>query len=359
MRIPIIGIMLLFVFYGWSQISLSVSDFANAGDTVRISQADGAGLDFASTGANFTWDFSSLVANSQTLKEFKPIGFASLLVFGTYGPVAPTNYRASYFNPTNDLPLDQLSQFLPVSLSDLNQYSKRMTDSITSLGYSIAVNGQGVPFKSDTIETRYKLPLNYNDFHYSRGYTFIDLNPVIDFKIKQYRQRTTNVDGWGTIITPKGTFPALRIRHDIAEIDSVYQTFFGPGQWFGTPPIQRVEYEWFTNGEKEWILKATETNGAISLVEYQEDYLGLDASVSEAGFNAKVGPNPVEDVLEINADIPVSTVIIFDGLGRKVMETTHQQGFHLSLDVRHLAKGTYQVLLSTESGNKEFSLVKF
>ncbi|MFM1894002.1 MAG: hypothetical protein RIQ90_1168, partial [Bacteroidota bacterium] len=235
MRIPIIGIMLLFVFHGWSQISLSVSDFANAGDTVRISQADGAGLDFASTGANFTWDFSSLVANSQTLKEFKPIGFASLLVFGTYGPVAPTNYRASYFNPTNDLPLDQLSQFLPVSLSDLNQYSKRMTDSITSLGYSIAVNGQGVPFKSDTIETRYKLPLNYNDFHYSRGYTFIDLNPVIDFKIKQYRQRTTNVDGWGTIITPKGTFPALRIRHDIAEIDSVYQTFFGPGQWFGTP----------------------------------------------------------------------------------------------------------------------------
>ena len=359
MRIPIIGIMLLFVFHGWSQISLSVSDFANAGDTVRISQADGAGLDFASTGANFIWDFSSLVANSQTLKEFKPIGFASLLVFGTYGPVAPTNYRASYFNPTNDLPLDQLSQFLPVSLSDLNQYSKRMTDSITSLGYSIAVNGQGVPFKSDTIETRYKLPLNYNDFHYSRGYTFIDLNPVIDFKIKQYRQRTTNVDGWGTIITPKGTFPALRIRHDIAEIDSVYQTFFGPGQWFGTPPIQRVEYEWFTNGEKEWILKATETNGAISLVVYQEDYLGLDASVSESGFNATVGPNPVEDVLEINADIPVSTVFIFDGMGRKVMETTNQQGFHLSLDVRHLAKGTYQVLLSTESGNREFSLVKF
>jgi len=167
------------------------------------------------------------------------------------------------------------------------------------------------------------------------------------------------VDGWGTIITPKGTFPALRIRHDIAEIDSVYQTFFGPGQWFGTPPIQRVEYEWFTNGEKEWILKATETNGAISLVEYQEDYLGLDASVSESGFNATVGPNPVEDVLEINADIPVSTVFIFDGMGRKVMETTHQQGFHLSLDVRHLAKGTYQVLLSTESGNREFSLVKF
>ena len=57
--------------------------------------------------------------------------------------------------------------------------------------------------------------------------------------------------------------------------------------------------------------------------------------------------------------IPVSTVFIFDGMGRKVMETTNQQGFHLSLDVRHLAKGTYQVLLSTESGNREFSLVKF
>ncbi len=342
-----------------SQITLSVADFANSGDTVRISQAAGTGLDFVSTGANYTWDFSSLSATSQYLKEFNPIGFASLLVFGTYGPVAPTNYRASYFNPTNDLPLDQLSQFLPVSLSDLNQYTKRMTDSITSLGYSISVNGQGVPFKSDTIETRYKLPLNYNDSHYSRGYTYIDLNPVIDFKIKQYRQRTTNVDGWGTIITPKGTFQALRLRHDIAEIDSVYQTFFGAGQWFGTPPIQRTEYEWFANGEKEWVLKATETNGTVNQVEYQEDYLGLDASLIESTLDASVGPNPVHETLLIDAKSPVYLAQIYDGAGRLVLSTSLNNVLNYSLDLNVIHTGTYRIILSGIHGSKVFPLVKF
>lgn len=343
----------------YSQITVSVSDFAVAGDTVRISQAPAGGLDFASTGANFTWDFSTLTAASQYLKEYNPIGFASLLVFGTYGPIAPSNYRASYFNPTNDLPLDQLSQFLPVTLSDLNQYTKRMTDSITSLGYSISVNGQGVPFKSDTIETRYKLPLHYNDSHYSRGYTFIDLNPVIDFKIKQYRQRTTTVDGWGTIITPKGTFQALRLRHDIAEIDSIYQTFFGAGQWFGTPPIQRIEYEWFANGEKEWILKATETNGNINQVEYQEDYLGLDASINEQELDINIAPNPTTNTLEISVSALIESVEMFDEVGRNVLSIKAVNASALQLDVSHLSSGTYRVVLSSTQAIKEFPIVKF
>ena len=343
----------------YSQITVSVSDFAVAGDTVRISQAPAGGLDFASTGANFTWDFSALTAASQYLKEYNPIGFASLLVFGTYGPIAPSNYRASYFNPTNDLPLDQLSQFLPVTLSDLNQYTKRMVDSITSLGYSISVNGQGVPFKSDTIETRYKLPLHYNDSHYSRGYTFIDLNPVIDFKIKQYRQRTTTVDGWGTIITPKGTFQALRLRHDIAEIDSIYQTFFGAGQWFGTPPIQRIEYEWFANGEKEWILKATETNGNINQVEYQEAYLGLDASINEQALDINIAPNPTTNTLEISVSALIESVEMFDELGRNVLSIKGVNTPSLHLDVSHLSSGTYRVVLSSTQAIKEFPIVKF
>ena len=115
---------LLIIGNSYSQITLTASSFPAASDTVRMSQATDPGLDFATTGANYNWDFSTLVANSQYLKEYNPIGFASILIFTTYGPLASAPYRASYFNTTQDLPLDQLSQFLPVSLSDLNQYTK-------------------------------------------------------------------------------------------------------------------------------------------------------------------------------------------------------------------------------------------
>jgi hypothetical protein len=113
-----------FVFAGQAQITLAVSDFANAGDTVRLSQTQNSNIDFTSTGQNFTWDFSSLTASTQSLKDYTPIGFGSFLILATYGPFAGS-YSATYFNLTTELPIDQLSAFLPIQISDLSQYTKR------------------------------------------------------------------------------------------------------------------------------------------------------------------------------------------------------------------------------------------
>ncbi|MEY3845339.1 MAG: hypothetical protein RL293_1761, partial [Bacteroidota bacterium] len=179
-------ILLVFSAKTMAQISLAVGDFANAGDTVRLSQMPSSNLDFVSTGANYTWDFSSLTASTQSLKEYTPIGFGSILILATYGPFAGS-YGATYFNLTTELPIDQLSAFLPIQISDLSQYTKRANSGITSIGYSINVQGQGVPFKSDTIETRYSLPLTFGDIHDSRGYTYVDLNPATDIKYVQHR----------------------------------------------------------------------------------------------------------------------------------------------------------------------------
>ncbi|TAF89484.1 MAG: hypothetical protein EAZ48_01620, partial [Flavobacteriia bacterium] len=96
-----------------AQITLQVNDFATAADTVRWSLANPIAIDLQNTGANATWDFSQLSAQSQTLVDYNPIGFGSLLILATYGPIASTPYKATYFNLTNDLPIDQFSAFLP------------------------------------------------------------------------------------------------------------------------------------------------------------------------------------------------------------------------------------------------------
>ena len=223
MKTLILSLFLVSVGTLFSQITLQVNDFATANDTVRMSLANPFTIDLQNTGANAVWDFSQLSAQSQTLIDYNPIGFGSLLIIATYGPIASTPYKATYFNLTNDLPLDQFSAFLPIELSNLSQYTRRTSSEINSIGYSIDVQGQGVPFKSDTIETRYALPLQFNDTYTSRGYTYIDLNPATDIKFIQHRERNSVVDGWGTLTTPLGTFQALRIRHDITENDSIYQ----------------------------------------------------------------------------------------------------------------------------------------
>lgn len=360
MKTLILSLFLGFSGLALAQITLQVNDFATAADTLRLSLANPINIDLQNTGPNTTWDFSQLSAQSQTLVDYNPIGFGSLLILATYGPIASTPYKATYFNLTDDLPIDQFSAFLPIELSNLSQYTRRTNSQINSIGYSIDIQGQGVPFKSDTIETRYALPLQFNDTYTSRGYTFVDLNPATDIKFIQHRERISVVDGWGSLTTPLGTFNALRIRHDISENDSIYQTFFGTGSWFAPPSFVTTEYEWWTTGKKECLVRATLGGfgqNQTPTIEYQDIYLGLDAGLSAPLFEIAFYPNPVSDWCYFQAAKPFDFLEIMDVNGCVVLrhENAALQGY---FDITTLPNGTYTVRISSTSGVSVKKLVK-
>jgi hypothetical protein len=80
------------------QIILQQADFADGGDVAVMSLATDLGIDYSSTGANWTWDFSTLIAESQDLREFTSMSNAPFIVVDlVYGPFAPSSYQASYF----------------------------------------------------------------------------------------------------------------------------------------------------------------------------------------------------------------------------------------------------------------------
>jgi hypothetical protein len=89
MKTLILSLFLVSVGTLFSQITLQVNDFATANDTVRMSLANPFTIDLQNTGANAVWDFSQLSAQSQTLIDYNPIGFGSLLIIATYGPFQP------------------------------------------------------------------------------------------------------------------------------------------------------------------------------------------------------------------------------------------------------------------------------
>lgn len=333
-------------------ITLVSSDFADGGDTVRTSLATDNGNDYAATGPAYSWDFSTLTANSQKLRYFTPMTEAPLFVQFLFGFAAPNQYRASYFIESTDLPIAQITQILPITIENIYQYSKVMTDSITNIGYSMKVtlNGstQDLPIKSDTIETRYSLPLNFGDSHFSRGFSKIDFNPLYNAIWNQHRTRTTTVDGYGTLITPNGTFDVLRVKHDITEIDSIYAELpFIGGTWIPLDLPIVHEYEWWANGQKLPVLKYTTNealgNEVVTSVEYRDQYLGLDAGVDELANEMNMYPNPVKDVLHIQADLQVSRLDVTDQLGNIVSSQESMPSDELFLDVSKLAAGTYIV----------------
>lgn len=337
------------------QITVDSTDFGVENDTVRISQAVPVISGYQSTGANYSWDFSTLTPQSQKLKNFSSMSSVSILINLTYGSFASSEYKASYFTESTDLPLDAINNFLPIEVDGLNMYYKLDSSELKSLGYSLIVDGQGIPFKSDTIEKIYQLPLQYGQTYTGTGYTYIDLSPFSDLQFIQYRNRFSEVDGWGNLITPFGFFSVLRVKHEIIEEDSVYQSFVGTGSWFALPTRIIKEYEWWAKGEKEPILKIVTNeisgNKTVQSVEYKDIYRGLDASTSAiTNTSFDVYPNPAKGELFYESIMPIQKIQIKNLSGKIVYDKELDNTCKGNIMISKLKSGVYLMDIKTTKG---------
>jgi hypothetical protein len=345
----------------FGQISITSSAFAVGGDTVRMSRTVDNSIDFQSTGQNYTWDFSNLSPTDQIVKDFRPLAGSPPFINLFFGNFAAAAYKASYYIESTALPVAQLTAFLPVSIDNIYQFSKVATPAVTSLGYSMVVNGTAIPFKSDTIEKRMVLPAAYGDSNYSRGYTSVDFNPVYDAKWKQYRTRTSVVDGYGNITTPYGTFSALRIKHAITEIDSLYfEVPFLGATWIPIPIPNTREYEWWATNEKEPILKITTSivfgNEVVTAIEYRDVDRGLNANLPELSLDFSIFPNPTQDELILHSDGAFDAIRVLDEKGSVLFLSMNQGTPKTTVSVKEFPAGKYFVELASGSkkGTKSF-----
>jgi hypothetical protein len=343
-----------------AQITITSADIANGGDTVRMSTRTDFPFDYATSGPAMTWDFSGLTPTAQIVKQFGSISTAGLLCQVQMGAFAPAAYQATYFVQSNNLPLDQASAFLPITIDAVNEFDKKTATALTSVGLGLSIQGNEIPFRSDTIETIFNFPVAFGDASSSNGFTNIDLTQFTDVQWKQHRTRNTVVDGYGTIITPFGTFSTLRVKHDITELDSIYLNVGFP---FWLPiPQTFVEYEWWTNGQKAPVLKVVTNsifgNEVIRSVEYRDVNRYLDAGVENLSNDMKVFPNPASDELTVNAGNVIESLRIFDQNGRLVKEDYTLQSQTALLNIAALNAGSYVLVVTTVKGISHTTFVK-
>lgn len=213
------------------QITITQADMPGNGDTLRYSlAAPGGTLPFNLSGANQVWDFSALTPTSQDIDDFK----ASLL----------TPYAFFFLG--------------------LNKYGRKITDSIGVGAFSfkdiynfyrktaqvfdvegIGLRFQGIPlpaYYTDRDEL-YQFPLTYLRRDSSTFKFTISLPTLATYS--QVGYRINEVEGWGTIMTPFGTFNCLKIKSTVISADSLN---------IGGFPVKfsqnRIEYKWLANGIK-------------------------------------------------------------------------------------------------------------
>lgn len=349
-KLNLLSIAMLFIPFSYAQITLTNSDFPEKNDSFKMSSAAlSSNLDL-NGGANHFWDYSSLTANSQDVDEYKKISDLGAMIFIQFGSFAPSRYQASYFKLNEDVPLQYLPSFLPITISDYNNLYRKSQDSLSLVGISLKIQGQDLGIRYNRIERQYRFPVNYGDLDTTYSHFDQDMNPIYDAKWRQKRQHITAVDGWGQISTPYGTFSVLRIKHTITEQDSIYATVGGFSTWLPLNIPKQVEYEWRANGEKNPILRIKANlvggNEVIRSIQYRDtSSLSLSIQNVEETENIQVHPNPTNEKLYINTDnyhsfeiISVEGKILLKG---KINQST--------IDVSHFKKGSYLLKLQNDS----------
>ncbi len=252
------GFFLLLARPGFSQITITTGDMPNAGDSVVVSSGivSTPGHSFP-TGEDYTWDYTWLTGQEQEVLHFLDVGNLNMIYQAAFNnPLAPA-HRANYATEGGFMDIPGM----PVS--DPLTFFRNTPSGFGIIGYAGEYMGFPVPGRNDTLDVFYRFPLEYGDTSFSHTTVNQDI-PSLGHVERQVI-RHTQADGWGTLITPYGTFNVLRVRSQATYRDSVKIDTLP-----AFPPLvtQRVEYFFLSKDHGHPLLTIEVVGPQIARVEY-------------------------------------------------------------------------------------------
>lgn len=276
-----------------AQITITAADMPNAGDTFRISTASVlSAIDLSLTGPAYTWNFSSLQSTGQDVDTFLAIGNTGLIYSLFYVNIPFNNNRASIASRGFDL--SGLGSFPNVPVSDIYNFYYETSADFKQVGFGATLSGIQTPIAYTNKDVIYNFPLNFGDVDSSDSDYTLSVPNI--FSITGSQRRVNEVDGWGSITTPYGTFNAIRVKSVLNGQDSAFLDTLGQSFSFTRPTIR--EYKWLANGEGIPVLQVNTSEllgvEAITSIRYR-DSLRVPVGLSEpeqAIASMRVFPNP-------------------------------------------------------------------
>ncbi|MCB0707116.1 MAG: PKD domain-containing protein [Saprospiraceae bacterium] len=248
----LLAFLLLLPLTGQSQATYVSDDFAVEGDTFQLSIATSGllGIDFDATGADYSWDFSNLGYDNQTVISFidPNDGGYKLTWCLLNGYILNCNQKFDELtnlglidgagNPPIDIPM--------ASFTDIVNHHRVTTDALelTMIGSTIDLGGfpLAAPFEYTFPDTIVTFPIEYGGSSSTYSEFELDLNPLgVDLFLKSTGTRNNTVDGWGSLETPFGSYPStIRVNSQIERNDTII--FSG----FPIPVAStQIEIRWF------------------------------------------------------------------------------------------------------------------
>lgn len=315
------------VFTTDAQITIYDTDIVGMGDNVEVANDSTPSVTIGAAGANQNWNFSGLNDHGSDTMRFRD----------------PTTFPSSSNFPSANL-----------GMTDTGEDSTWMFLNKSSVGLFVVgthqiQNGQPIdlPITSTIITFPSTMGTNFGGTWNGILFTFpLGQDPdgpgphgtVDSLRISRESTTNSNIDGWGNVSTPFGTFASLRQNIVVEDADTTWQ--YVNGQWevmstttqlflqaFGfNQPIFTYDTtrtaRWWTNNPaaKFPIVEMDyEANGTVNSVKWQK--ASPTTAIVEnnlASTRVVLFPNPAKNQITISTEITNGTFEILDLTGKLV-----------------------------------------
>ncbi len=335
-----------------AQISISSSDFPGTGSNYRISLADTLiGLDPEPSGPDFVWDFSFLQPVTQSAENWVSPLATDILYFLLFG-------SSNLAQPLS------VPEIPGIELADAYNFYQKSSGAFSQTGLAGKFTGIPIVIPFDNADRIFSFPLNFGDEEEDES-VFELIVPTL-LELREERMRQSEVDGWGTLITPFGSFDVLRHKSTIDIRDTLSGTL-------GNFAVERrtVEYRWLGEGSGIPLLQidVQESSGftVISRIAYQDSLrnnepvpTGWMPTVAGAAQNSsfRLYPNPAGAEVWLSAHLAFAgrlNLELFDQSGRQLRAWTFDplraDEHQLKLEINNLNPGLYWLQVQHQSSS--------
>ena len=334
-----------------AQITLGSSDFPHANDMYIMSDATAyPGMDETLTGANYSWDFSllSTTTTGQHTDTLFSVSSMNIIYQAVFGDFAFLPHRSNQATHGSDFTLGA-----QITITDVYNFYYNNSSDYHQSGFGAEINGIPAPTSFTPHDVIYKFPMQYGNVDSSTSGYSVSLPSLLYYEVN--RSRVNEVDGWGTLITPAGTYNVLRLKSTIHEHDSVYLDTLGFGYGFNLPV--QTEYKWLGQGEGAPLLQINSAGGTVTSVVYKgNNTVGITAA-EKSNPDFILFPTPATEkviakyTLKENADVTFTVTDIAGNTVLSVEKKAEVKGDHLVvMDLpASLAVGNYFVKMTSGS----------
>jgi hypothetical protein len=327
---------LLLSINSFGQIVINTSDMPQPDATIRYSLTSILQSDFTRTGNDTTWDFSELTPVTQRVDTFLNATNTPPIYWFIFTPglVTTLAIRNNSFPPIPGL-----------TLSNNFTFYKNSSASFSDVGMAFQFSGIPLMVKYDTPDKYYEFPCSIGNTWSSVAFSTATVPGLGFYSTK--RTRNSIVDGYGTLITPFGTFETIRVKSGLIEEDSIYLDSLN----IGIPYNQTTtEYKWLAKGKGTPVLQVIQL-GLVTMITYQDIDRHLAITERNNG-QATIIPNPSSGNFHVMLPVPDQEfrMEIFTPDGRTILQEninfTGQKSEMVELS------GEYQGILLVRLTNK-------